>query len=210
MNALGKSRQLRIVNFGCGPDPADDAENVDGSLTVLLARLPLPAASYGARREFVSAVRAYGVRFALGARLDFPEQSLDGFYASHVLEHMAREQCVSLLSRVRRWLRPGGILRVALPDLRRLASAYVAGETDADGFVRGLGLAIDGRGWWSVAFGHSYHRWMYDVASFSRLLTGIGFSQVLHCECGRSGVPELARLDLPARAAESFYVEAEP
>ena len=36
-----------IVNFGCGPDAPDGYVNVDGSLTVLFARLPLPAAIYG-------------------------------------------------------------------------------------------------------------------------------------------------------------------
>jgi hypothetical protein len=201
---------LKIVNFGCGPSPAGGVDNVDGSPIVLLAHLPLPAAAFGSRRDFVAAIRAHGIRFGLGASLSFPEHSLDGFYAPHALEHMARTQCVSLLSRVRRWLRPAGVLRVALPDLRRFMAAYATGESDADVFVSRLGLAIDGRRWWSVAFGHSYHRWMYDVASLCRLLAELGYGPVRECAYGEGRVPEVARLDLPERRAESFYVEAQP
>jgi hypothetical protein len=201
---------MKIVNFGCGPSPAVGVENIDGSLTVLLARVPLPAAVFGSRKDFVVAVRKCKVRFGLGRSINFRSCSLDGFYSSHALEHMSREQSVTLLSRVRLWLKPSGVLRVALPDLRRFTGSYAAGECDADEFIRDIGLAIDGLPWWSLAFGRACHRWMYDASSFSRLLTDLGYRQVRECAYSESKVPELARLDLPVRKSESFYVEAEP
>ncbi len=48
---------MTIVNFGCGADPSPGCVNVDGSLTVLLARLPIPASLFGARARFVAAIR---------------------------------------------------------------------------------------------------------------------------------------------------------
>ncbi len=47
-------------------------------------------------------------------------------YHSHVLEHLAPEDGAEFLRECRRVLRPGGILRIAVPDLEALARAYVA------------------------------------------------------------------------------------
>jgi predicted SAM-dependent methyltransferase len=41
-------------------------------------------------------------------------------------EHVARQNCVDLLRRVRTWLKPGGVLRIVLPDLRLLADKYAS------------------------------------------------------------------------------------
>lgn len=203
------ARAVKIVNFGCGPLPVAGAENIDGSPTVLLARLPLPTAVFRSRKAFVAAVRKYNVRFGIARTISFPNGSLDGFYTSHTLEHLARPECVSLLSRAKRWLKPSGVLRVALPDLRRFATSYAAGEHDADEFVRSLGLAVNGSSWWSIAFGHSYHRWMYDARSLCHLLSQIGYQKIRECAFREGAIPELAQLDLPERKSESFYMEAE-
>ncbi len=201
---------IKIVNFGCGPSPALGVYNIDGSLTVLLACLPLPAAIFGSRREFVTVVRKNKIRFGLDRHIKFASCSLDGFYTSHALEHMPRERCEALLARVRSWLKPSGVLRVALPDLKQFASSYTADECDADDFVRQIGLAVDARPWWSIAFGHAQHRWMYDVCSFSRLLCHLGYRDVRQCLYGEGKMPDVALLDLRARRTESFYVEAQP
>jgi hypothetical protein len=87
-----------IVNFGCNQDARPGHINIDGSPTVLLARyLPLPARFFGPTRvSFVEAVRTLKVRHVTAKHLAMRPHSVDGFYASHVLEHMPREQCVTL------------------------------------------------------------------------------------------------------------------
>jgi hypothetical protein len=201
---------VRIVNFGCGPNPFPRVLNIDGSLTVLLARIPVSAAAFGSRKSFVTAVRKFNVRFGLGRSVRFPDGSLDGFYTSHTLEHMPRQECVLLLSRVKKWLKPSGVLRVALPDLHQFAAAYLDGRTDSNSFVQNLGLAVDAAKWWSIVFGHAYHRWMYDADSFCRLLSRLGYQRVRECGFRNGKNPEVSRLDLPERKKESFYIEAEP
>ncbi|MDP6443200.1 MAG: methyltransferase domain-containing protein [Pirellulaceae bacterium] len=70
-----------------------------------------------------------------------PANGCDVVYHSHVLEHMAPEDAQRLLVECHRALRPGGVLRIAVPDLEALARAYIdaleraveTGETaDAD------------------------------------------------------------------------------
>jgi predicted SAM-dependent methyltransferase len=57
--------------------------------------------------------------------LPFDEMSFDAVYHSHVLEHLAPQEAQGLLRECRRVLRPGGILRVAVPDLERIAELYL-------------------------------------------------------------------------------------
>lgn len=200
-----------IVNFGCGANPAPSGSgyvNIDGSLTVLLARLPIPAGAFGSRADFVRVLRANHVRYGVARHLKLRADSLDGFYASHVLEHLSRRDCQDLLLRVHEWLKPSGVLRVVLPNLRRLAKAYIEGTIDASQFVASTFLASDSLHWWEMLFGHSQHRWMYDAASFSQLLRDLGFRDVAACEMRQGRLPALNCLDIPSRQAESFYIEA--
>jgi hypothetical protein len=200
-----------IINFGCGANPAPDAPgyaNVDGSLTVLLAKLPISAKAFGQRADFIRVVRASRIQYGTASGLKLPANSLDGFYASHVLEHLQPPVCENLLLRVRNWLKPSGTLRVVLPDLKRFAVSYVAGEDDASQFVTNTHLTVEGQRWWEVIFGHSQHRWMYDAESFSRVLTKLGFRDVKERQFGEGRVAELSCLDISSRQHESFYIEA--
>lgn len=199
------------MNFGCGANPAPSASgyiNIDGSLTVLLAKLPISAAAFGERADFIRVIRANRIRYGTASGLRVPADSLDGFYASHVLEHLPKSACESLLLRVRNGLKPSGALRVVLPDLKRFAASYVAGTIDASQFVASTHLTADGQRWWEVLFGHSQHRWMYDAESFSRVLTKLGFRDVKECQFGQGRLPELSSLDIASRQHESFYIEA--
>ncbi len=175
---------------------------------MLLARLPLPAAAFGSRAGFVRVLRANRIRYGTVSRLTFPESFLDGFYASHVLEHLSKHDCEDLLLRVHKWLKPSGVLRVVLPDLRRSAKAYVGGVVDASQFIAATYLARDGLKWWELFLGHSQHRWMYDAASFSKLLADLRFREIQECEMNQGSLPALSCLDIPSRRAESFYIEA--
>lgn len=200
-----------IVNFGCGSNLAPSGPgyiNIDGSLTVLLTRLPLPASAFGSRADFIRVLRANRIRYGTARRLKLPDGALDGFYASHVLEHLSRSDCEDLLLRVHKWLKPSGVLRVALPDLKRLARSYTEGTIDASQFVAGTYLAADHLRRWEIILGHSQHRWMYDASSFSQLLARLGFREIKECEMGQGRSPALSCLDIPSRQAESFYIEA--
>jgi len=57
--------------------------------------------------------------------LPFPDESFDVVYHSHVLEHFSKADGLQLLNRCRRVLKPNGILRVAVPDLERIAQLYL-------------------------------------------------------------------------------------
>ena len=54
-----------------------------------------------------------------------PSESISAVYHSHILEHLKPEQGIDLLKECYRVLKPGGILRVVVPDLERIAYLYL-------------------------------------------------------------------------------------
>lgn len=57
--------------------------------------------------------------------LPFHKESFDLIYASHILEHIHRNRIISTLSHWVRLLKPGGTLRIAVPNFRAVAEHYM-------------------------------------------------------------------------------------
>lgn len=57
--------------------------------------------------------------------LPFKDGSVDGCYASHLLEHLSRDGARRLLIECLRVLRSGGVLRLAVPDLEVIVGEYL-------------------------------------------------------------------------------------
>jgi predicted SAM-dependent methyltransferase len=58
--------------------------------------------------------------------IPYPDNSFDLVYHSHVLEHIPKEYAGSFLTECIRVLRPGGILRVVIPDLEQIVRTYLS------------------------------------------------------------------------------------
>ena len=57
--------------------------------------------------------------------IPFPDASFEFVYHSHVLEHFSKNDGVKLLQECFRVLDSGGVLRIAIPDLERIARNYL-------------------------------------------------------------------------------------
>ena len=60
-----------------------------------------------------------------------PDESVDEVYASHILEHISWQRVEHVLTEWVRVLKPGGILRVAVPDLAKTMEYYSQPEVQA-------------------------------------------------------------------------------
>jgi len=60
--------------------------------------------------------------------LPFPNNSIDGIFASHFLEHFNENQVRKVLGESYRVLKPGGTIRLVTPNLRKAIDAYLAGD----------------------------------------------------------------------------------
>lgn len=209
-----------LLNLGCGPHAANtDWTDVDGSLNLwwqqrmpacLWRALPL---SRGLRR-WPPHVRFMDLTQPLG----FDSASADAIYASHLLEHLYLEDALSLLSECRRVLKPGGILRLVLPDLAGMAREYLASEDPMAAIQLNRRLLFrqeaGPRGLLSrlhAAFNDKHsHKFMYDARCLSQLVASEGFQGIRSMECLESRIPEIGQVERPGRirGGEGFVVEA--
>jgi predicted SAM-dependent methyltransferase len=180
----------RCVQFGCGWCAPAGWENLDASPVLRFERLPVIGRLWTKNAvRFPSNVR-YG---DIVNGLPVEPGSCDHVYCSHVLEHLALEECRRALANVFRMLKPGGTFRLVVPDLRRLAVTYIEndGYDAAMTFMRvtELGRERRPRGlrhMLATWFGRSSHLWMWDYRSIAHELTEAGFSNVRQAFYGDS------------------------
>lgn len=58
--------------------------------------------------------------------IPLPDGSCAAVYSSHVLEHLSRSDGAGMLRECRRVLMPGGVIRIVVPDLEKIARDYLA------------------------------------------------------------------------------------
>jgi len=133
----------------------------------------------------------------LGKPLPCPENSFRFVFSSHVFEHIPRRNLPGLLREILRVLRPGGILRVSVPDLSVLVARYVPER--ADDFVHAV---------FEIEQGHekNRHQWMYCEPTLRKVLETAGFVDVRHCAYRKGECPDLDLLD--NRPDHSLFLEA--
>jgi SAM-dependent methyltransferase len=105
----------------------------------------------------------------------FAEASVDLIYSCHTFEYFDRVEAPRVLGEWRRVLRPGGILRLAVPDFAALAAVYAErGRLDLIlGPLFGRIVVESPEGPRVL-----YHRTAYDFASLGAVLEAAGFANV--------------------------------
>ena len=199
------------INLGCGSSPTPGYVNIDNSPTVRLANSPIGFLLRG-KREFRETIRRMNVRYGSATKIPVADSCADVLFTSHMLEHLDRPEARTFLTEAKRVLRPGGVLRVAVPDLSKLVDYYNR-TGDADGFMewmltceekpKSLGAKVR-----YLFAGFRHHHWMYDQASLCSLLREAGFESPTSVPPGETTIADPGELNLRERENDSFYVEA--
>lgn len=207
------------LNVGCGPTPTEGWINYDNSWSVRLARRPLLVrvlARAGliteAQRHLCAVARREGIRFGTAEAIGHADGAVDVIYSSHMLEHLDRAAGQRFLAEAHRVLKPGGVIRIAVPDLRMLVDRYNA-DGDADRLVEASLLAAEPPRTIAaklryLVLGSRHHAWMYDARSLVAALERAGFESAQTLDAGTTTIQDPGALDLSERADESVYVEA--
>lgn len=139
--------------------------------------------------------------------LALADDSLDYVVSVHALPMVSYPDLVPALQELRRVLKPGGVLRLVLPDVDKGIEAYRRGDRShflvPDEDVTSLGGKFVVHMLW---YGYSVTLFTADFAE--ELLRRAGFSDVRHCAYEQSGTGLDGIVELDNREHESLFVEA--
>lgn len=121
-----------MANLGCSGRVCAGWTNIDFSLLVRLGRYRLFCKAlyrFGildkARYERMYKLAGEIIVWDLRNGIPFPDKAFDVVYHSHLLEHIDRETAPDFLKECYRVLKPGGRLRIVVPDFELLSRRYI-------------------------------------------------------------------------------------
>ncbi len=102
----------------------------------------------------------------------FSKNEIDIIYASHFLEYLTPKDAKHLLSMWLYILKPGGIIRLAVPGFEAMMKLYVFGRHDLQSFLGPIygEMESDGK--------TIFHKTGYDFRTLKKLLESVGFINV--------------------------------
>lgn len=175
------------VQYGCGLSAPEKWINFDASPTLRIQKMPLLGKLMKSR---LNAVFPANVKYGdIVKGLPVIDNSCDGIYCSHVLEHLALNDFRTALKNTYKVLKPGGLFRCVVPDLELIAKNYIHSletkkETASVDFIGRdslLGTYERPKGFKGMVtayMGNSHHLWMWDHYSLSAELEQAGFKNI--------------------------------
>jgi predicted SAM-dependent methyltransferase len=175
---------VKRLNWGCGSDARPGWTNSDIK--------PVPGA------QVVGDIRA---------GLPLESDSIDYAVSIHALQELSYPEVVPALAELRRVLKPGGVLRLGLPDLDRGIGAYLRNEADYfqvdESEVRSPGGRFIVHMLW-----YGYSRTLFTWDFIEELLLKAGFANVVRCRYMQTESRFAGIVELDNRKEETMFVEA--
>jgi predicted SAM-dependent methyltransferase len=139
----------------------------------------------------------------LRSGIPFPDGSAEAVFLEHVIEHFTLADDLDLLIECRRVLRPGGIIRLGVPDFGRYLESYATDGAFIDRLRPDRPTRLLAVG--EVAQEHG-HRSVWDGETLELVLTEAGFKDARRRDFGDSELDPVP--DSAMREPESVYAEA--
>jgi SAM-dependent methyltransferase len=199
------------VQFGCGFSAPEKWRNFDASPTLRFEKIPVVGRLYTRNSARFPKSVEYG---DIVRGLPIAEESTDGVYCSHVLEHLSLEDFRSAISNTYQILKPGGYFRLVLPDLEYAINQYnqQSSPVAAFEFMRNTILGKEKsrpglRAFVSEWLGHCQHLWMWDYKSIAHELQQTGFTNLRRATFGDSADPMFRDVEDETRWVDALGVE---
>ena len=219
ISAISHQPSYVIVNLGCGSSPVNGAVNIDNSPSVFLGHHRVLCACLNVlgllspeQRHMISSVREHGIIRGDARKIPMSDDSVDVLYTSHMAEHLYEEEFRQFLAEAERVLKPGGILRISVPDVEVAVKSYLH-NGDADVFCDRLMLChrqkLSGiRRLNAILFGdRGLHKWLYDSRSMKKYIETHTRVSVTLLSAGGTTISFPTSIDYREREEESLSLE---
>ena len=207
------------LQYGCGLNAPTSWINFDASPNLRIERLPIIGKVYAGskmiggkptKQRFPQNIR-YG---DIVKGLPIKANSCQGIFASHILEHLALTDFEIALNNTFTLLKPQGIFRFIVPDIKEIAIDYVnSSSPDASVFFMKetlLGSINSRRGIKGLIYswlGNSDHLWMWDYPALELYLKRAGFQEIRRGYFHDSEDQRFTEVEEKARFVKSVCVQ---
>jgi len=213
---LKRNRKIHIkesvvkINLGSGLNVVPGWINIDSSLKTIVSGKPrfvikLAYILFQQKRWFTeeqycdTLKKNYFYHHNLESGLPFDDESADYIYASHLIEHMFKEDTINLFKESYRVLKKDGIIRLSTPDLDLAVKLFNEGKTEEALYFFFKNSKHNNRYF-------TIHKYLYDYKLLKKYLDESGFKTVYRCSFKEGSVPDIDRLD--NRPEQSLFLEA--
>jgi SAM-dependent methyltransferase len=206
------------VQYGCGLSAPKEWTNFDVSPSLKIQKIPLIGKVIS--KKF-GAIFPDNVLFGdIIQGLPLQDNSCDGLFCSHVLEHLSLNDFRIALKNSYKIVKPGGVFRCIVPDLELAARNYIkdldAGKKTSSVTFMGIDTLIGLidrpkgiKGFVSSYFGNHQHLWMWDYSSLSYELEKCGFKNIKRVYFNDSDHKMFNLLEDPERFLKAVAIECE-
>lgn len=209
--------QKLYIHYGCGQCAPKEWKNFDVSPTLRIQKTPvlgwLLKKSLG--QVFDGNVQYGDVTKGLPG---IKENTADGVYCSHVLEHMSLADFRVAIANSYKMLKPGGRFRLIMPDLKVLVDDYITDKDKGDPeasvrFIKRTLMAMEDRpkdlkAVSKLAYGYLNHLWLWDTESTINELEKVGFTKIRQAEFNDSEDEMFKMVENPKRFELCVKLEA--
>lgn len=140
--------------------------------------------------------------------LPFPESSVDFIFNEHFIEHLGVDEGQVAIRDLMRVLKPGGVMRIATPDLEYVVYKYttlpIAKDTSLSKFSSLNNIKTKAERI-NAGFRFWGHKWLYDWEELERRLIEAGCAKMIRCELYKSIHKDLQNLE--TREGSTLIVE---
>lgn len=212
-------KEKTYVQYGCGLSAPKEWINFDISPTLRIQKIPILGSIL---RKKLNTVFPDNVLFGDIVRgLPVVDNSVDGIYCSHTLEHLALNDLKLALRNTIKVMKYEAVFRCVVPDLEYYTRRYIKdldrGDEKANYNFLGkggevlFGLENRERGVKALAsalFGNSHHLWMWDFLSLSVELKKAGFKDIRRCHYHDSKDEMFLLVEDSGRFSNALAIEA--
>lgn len=190
ISAKLKANESIKLHIGCGKNYFEGWINIDNNSDFNISKLDL--------------------NWDLRNGIPFKDNTVDYIYNEHFLEHLDPQEGLLALKEFKRVLKSGGVLRIAMPDLKEMINLYNNEnwfEDTREGLAKsGLSFIKTKAEFLNINFREWGHKWLYDWEELERRLAEAGFSLIIKCSLRDSNNDEL--INLETRNESTLIAEA--